>query len=262
MKIRLNPKQQVDLIPELADLIKHPPDKDVIIRTLSRKLANDQPLIQGDLVIAGKDTLSEHPRAVQYPVHFRKTYYPVSFHPPATLEYNKQEEIAPILDLPPPIGADTNCFRSCFLSGIPLAKLSPFGVDPEVTNLQIAEKTDPGKLIGLWKLLADLYKQIEQLHKAGFVHGDLFLHNVIVSTSPVKLYLIDFALAVRKEETDNWDKLCKNDLSEVYRHALWVQAGLGIQTEEPGPSALDTAEKLLPDSYSACLEKIDRHSLL
>ncbi|MDF1755045.1 MAG: hypothetical protein P1U89_19810 [Verrucomicrobiales bacterium] len=264
-KIALNPNQKVELIPELAALVEKPPDHDVVIRSLSKKQVNDTPLIQGDLVIAGKDTLGNYPEAAQYPVHFRKTYYPTSFHPPATIEYEKHRKIAEILTVAPVIGAEPNSFRSCFLSGIPLDRLTPFGIEPLSRNLDIAEQTDPARLIGLWNLLVKLDDQLKRLHSRGFAHGDLFFHNIIITKSPIDLVMIDFALAIERsadQSDEEWLAKCRPDREELERHALWVQAGLGPQPDELGTVSIAHAEVTLSDDAGKCLDKIRDHSFL
>ena len=55
--------------------------------------------------------------------------------------------------------------------------------------------------IGLWRLVEVLHGQVTALHRAGLVHGDLFLHNVIVSTSPIGVYPIDFEHAADRAES-------------------------------------------------------------
>lgn len=265
MPVSLSPRHHAQLIPELAYLITSPPDHDMVIRTVSRKLSNGMPLIQGHLVIAGKDTLDAYPLARSFPVHFRKTYYPTAFHPPATLEFAKHEKISTIIDVPPPIGATRNCFRSCFIPGIPLSRISPFGVEPQDQNLAVAARTDAGLLIGLWSLLEQVERQLRALHERGMAHGDLFLHNVIVSRSPIAICLIDFEQAIERkmDSTDEeWSKIVFRDLEEVLRHALWVQSGLGGQPGSLGDRSRAHAGELLGPVAERCLQTIEEHSTL
>lgn len=265
MSVALSPAHHAQLIPEFEYLIHSPPDRDMVIRTVSRKLSNNLPLIQGHLVIAGKDTLEAYPLARTYPVHFRKTYYPTAFHPPATLEFAKHEKISRLIDIPPPIGATKNCFRSCFIPGIPLSRLSPFGVEPIEQNFGLAERTDPGLLIGLWHLLTQVASQLATLHTHGIAHGDLFLHNVIVSRSPVAVCLIDFEQAIERSSDTNddaWAETVFRDLEEVRTHALWVQAGLGAQPGPLGEESRLHAARLLGPAGPRCLQIIEEHSTL
>lgn len=265
MSVTLSPRHHAQLIPEFQYLVNSPPDHDMVIRTVSRKLSNDMPLIQGHLVIAGKDTLQAFPLAQTYPVHFRKTYYPTAFHPPATLEYAKHEKISRLIDVPPPIGATKNCFRSCFIPGIPLNRISPFGVEPLEQNLGVAERAAPGLLFGLWHLLEQVETQLSTLHRNGMAHGDLFLHNVIVSRSPIAVCLIDFEQAIERNSdmTDpEWAEIAFRDLEEVFQHALWVQAGLGAQPGSLGERSRSLASELLGSAATRCLQVIEEHSTL
>ena len=265
MAVALSPHHRAQLIPEFAYLVQSPPDHDVIIRTLARKLSNGLPLIQGDLVVAGKETLAAYPAAQTYPVHFRKTYYPTAFHPPATLEFAKHEKISGMIDVPPPIGATRICFRSCFIPGVPLSRLSPFGLEPLEQNLVLAAKADPGAMIGLWHLLEQVEAQVSTLHRHGIAHGDLFLHNVIVSRSPIAVCLIDFEQSIERGEglsDADWAERELLDLEEVFRHSLWVQSSLGAQPGALGERSRQFADRLLGPVASRCLQVIEEHSTL
>jgi serine/threonine protein kinase len=265
MLVALSPHHHADLIPELAYLVNSPPAHDLVIRTLARKLSNGTPLIQGDLVLAGRDTLDAYPLAKTYPVHFRKSYYPTAFHPPATIEFERHQKISQIIDVPPPIGATRNSFRSCFIPGVPLSRISPFGLEPLEQNLAISAKIDPGHLIGLWFLLERVEREVTVLHQKGMAHGDLFLHNVIVSRSPIATCLIDFEQAIECSESTSlgeWNMREQRDQEELFRHALWVQAGLGPQPGPLGEKSRAAADRVLGGSGARCLQVIDRHSTL
>ncbi len=263
MRIRLTPLHSADLAPEFAYLIDHPPEQDVTIRTLARKLSNDRPLIQGELVLAGKPTRQRNERAREYPVHFRKTYFPGAFHPPATREFELHEEAAALIDGYPPIGATSNSFRSCYIPGIPLSRISPFGVEPLEQNVALAERCEVGRLLGLWRLLEETAQLLCRLHEGGMVHGDLFLHNVVVSKSPIGVHLIDFAQAQRREDgQDDWTGRCRSDFAELCRHALWTQCGLGGQSGFLGEISREGASEWLGDSARHCLGKIEAQGTL
>lgn len=222
----------------------HAPQQDVIIRTIARKSANSQPLIQADLVIASQQTRMDFPQAQKYPVHFRKTYYPTAFHPHPDLEFAKHQQASEILDIPPPIGSTWREFRSCFIPGQMLSKLTPFGVEPPMANLKIAREANPACLIGLWRVLEEVYAQVTALHLSGMCHGDLFLHNVVIPHAPIGVYLIDFEQALvldEMEDKSKWEAACQDDLSELLKHAIYVQCGLGLQA---GPLAT-TSQKFL-----------------
>ena len=243
-RVRVTPVHEIELQEALAPLIAHPPEHDFVMRRLSEKLANGEPLIQGELVIAGKDTLDRYPLAREYPVHFRKTYYPTCFHQDPVQELHRHQRAAEILPIPPPIGCTRTSFRSCFLPGHPLDKLAPFGLEPPDANLRVAEEMPIAARIGLWRLFEVLHGQITALHRAGLVHGDLFLHNVIVSTAPIGVYPIDFELAVERAETatdEAWRELCEQDLLELRRAAAYLLCVLGPQ---PGELAAEIGTRL------------------
>jgi hypothetical protein len=235
------------LSPSYSAWLEHPPSEDQIIRTVARKMAGGQPLIQGDLVVAGRETRSRWPLANRFPVHFRKSYYPTCFHQDPAIEFRHHTRAAEILGLPQPIGAARTTFRSCFIPGRPWTALSPFGVEPLESNIAIARSTKKLVLAALWKLLGEIHQQVIALHENGLAHGDLFLHNVIVTNAPLRVYLIDFELAVDRgdEETseEKWRNACSADLTEILKEAICIQCGLGPQDD-----ALATeAKRALPD---------------
>lgn len=242
--IALSPYHEIELPEAYRHWAEHAPQQDQVIRTLSKKLANGQPLIQGDLVVAGRESRETWPLATQYPVHFRKTYYPTCFHQHPDIEFRHHEKAAQLLDVPAPIGATRTSFRSCFIPGDSLRKLSPFGVEPIDANIAIAEKLDHLHLIGYWRLLEEVYGQVTRLHEGGLAHGDLFIHNVIVSLAPVGIFLIDFELSVDRDEAgdeEKWEKAVREDFREILLEAVCVQCGLGIQA---GPLAEHSLEEL------------------
>ncbi|MFK5920779.1 MAG: lipopolysaccharide kinase InaA family protein [Verrucomicrobiota bacterium] len=262
--IELSPYHQIELAPAWEALRDNPPDRDQVIRTLSRKMLNDQPLIQGDLVYAGRDTKAEFPLAEKYPVHFRKTYYPGAFHKPPQQEFDHHLQISQILDVPAPIGATKKVFRSCLIPGIPLNKLCPFGVEPLEHNIALAEEQNTTSLMGLWHLLETLDQQISKLHAAGLAHGDLFFHNVIVPSSPIGVFLIDFELAVEKNKVSEeiWQKACQSDLEELQRNAVYLQCVLGKQTGPLAEKSLSRLDTLFTNTASRFQKAVDRHSFL
>lgn len=262
--IELSPYHQIELAPAWEALKDNPPDRDQVIRTVSRKMLNDQPLIQGDLVYAGLDTKAEFPLSEKYPVHFRKTYYPGAFHKPPQQEYDHHLEISKILDVPAPIGATKNCFRSCMIPGTPLNRLSPFGAEPLDRNIPIAEEKDTTSLMGLWGLLETAHDQITRLHAAGLAHGDLFFHNIIIPSSPIGVFLIDFELAVEKQETSEeaWAKACHSDFEELLQSAVYIQCGLGKQVGSLAEASLSRLDELFGDGAPRFQKAVDRHSLL
>lgn len=259
--IQVSPTHQIELDEALVRLFEHPMEHDYVVRRLSLKSVNGEPLIQGELVIAGKDTLAQYPLAKEYPLHFRKTYYPICFHQNPEQEFDNQLAASQIIDVPPPIGSTRTTFRSCFLPGTPLNRMSPFGVEPEDRNIQIATETSPATSIGLWYLLAGIYRQVLILHEHGFAHGDLFLHNVIVSPTPISTHLIDFEQAVHRGDEmsdDQWQEKRHADLLETFKHAIYLQCSLGPQQDELGVASLGALEKVVgdPDRFQRAIARM------
>lgn len=248
-RVRVTPVHAIELNEALVRLVEQPPEHDFVMRRLSEKLANGEPLIQGELVIAGKDTLDRYPLAQEYPVHFRKTYYPTCFHQDPGEELRRHQRAAEILPIAPPIGCTRTSFRSCFVPGHSLDKLAPFELDPPDANLRVAEEMPVAARIGLWRLFEALHDQVAALHRAGLVHGDLFLHNVIVSTSPIGVYPIDFEHAADRAETasdEAWRELCEQDLLELRKAAAYLLCVLGPQPGELAAGIGARLEDLFP----------------
>ena len=241
--------------------LEHAPQQDQVIRTLAKKIANGQPLIQGDLVVAGREARETWPLAAQYPVHFRKTYYPTCFHQHPDIEFRHHEKASRLLDVPAPIGSTRTSFRSCFIPGDSLRKLSPFGVEPIDANIAIAQELDHLHLIGYWRLLEEVYDQVVRLHEGGLAHGDLFIHNVIVSLAPVGIFLIDFELSIDRDEIDDeekWEKAVREDFRELLLEAVYVQCGLGIQKGSLAEHSLAELESLTESAHGRFVRALQR----
>ncbi len=84
-------------------------------------------------------------------------------------------------------------------------------------------------LIGLWRLVEDVFEQIEKLHSQRFWHGDLELHNVVVCTGPIQTFLMDFGSSDRAFSGPEtiWERRRSRDLFELLRLAIYLQCGLG-----------------------------------
>ena len=198
-RVPLSPLHSIELAEGLSHLLTKPPEKDFPLYSIARKTSPDgRELVHSELVIAGKRTRKTYPLAEQYPVHFLKSYHPWSFHGDPGIEFENNRAAAQILGTPEPIGFDSNSFRATFMPGKPLSKLSPFtNIEPPHRCLGIAQETDPASLIGLWRLVEEVFEQIEKLHSERFYHGDMELHNVVVCTGPIQTFLVDFESSER-----------------------------------------------------------------
>lgn len=249
--VPLSPFHQIDINESLRYLLDEPREKDFSLRTIAHKMGPDgRELVHMDLVVAGKASRAAFPLAQRYPIHFVKTYQPWSFHGDPKVEYENHLAAAAILKSPEPIGYDATSIRSAFLPGRPLSRLSPFtDVEPQERCLGIAEQTDPAALVGLWKLAEEAFAQIEALHARNFFHRDMELHNLIVCTAPVRVFIIDFESAERdfKGTCEEREQLRLMDLAELLRLAIYIQSGLGRQE---GPLA-DAAREALPKLFRA-----------
>jgi serine/threonine protein kinase len=200
--------------------------------------------MSAELVIAGKETLDRFPRAREFPLHFRKTYFPASFHGDPQVEFDKQTRAASLIACPEPIGWSPLSFRSCFLPGKPFSRISPFGLEPEENNIQVARELPLATAAGLWHLLEQAFQLLQKLHAGGFLHGDTELHNLIVCSSPLEVLLIDFENAKERESLTEpqWEKARAADLKMLLREAVFLQCALGPQTTEMAALAWESME--------------------
>lgn len=245
----VSPTHSVRLAQEYHHLILKPPGTDFVVRTLVHRKAGDLPLMTAALVIAGAETRQSYPLAETYPLHFRKTYFPASLHGDPQVEFDHQSRVSELLPVPPPIGWSPLSFRSCFLPGKPYNRVSPFGLEPEEANIQTAVDLPFPAAAGLWHLLNQAFHHLSKLHGAGYVHGDMELHNLIACHSPLEVHLIDFENSRERGGLSDaeWSKLCKQDLRAILREAVFLQCGLGRQT---GPMA-EAAEAQMDSLFTA-----------
>ncbi|MES2572401.1 MAG: lipopolysaccharide kinase InaA family protein [Verrucomicrobiota bacterium] len=245
--IPVSPRHAVKLAPEYCHLIERPPGSDYVVRTLVHRKVGGMPLMSAELVIASLETRARYPLAATYPLHFRKTYFPASLHGDPQIEFNRQSRASELLSLPPPIGWSPLTFRSCFLPGKPYSQLSPFGVDPEENNVRLARELPLAAAAGLWLLMERAFAQFQTLHRAGIVHGDAELHNLIVCPAPLEMLLIDFENAVeRTAEIDEaaWKKRTMADLALILRESIFLQCTLGLQSGALAECAWEQMEHL------------------
>ncbi len=228
----VSPRHSLQLADAYDHLLSSPPAHDYVIRTLARREANGLPLMAAELVIAGHDTRLAHPLTQQYPVHFRKTYFPGRLRADPRKEYDNHLIASRLIAIPEPLGCTAATFRSCFLPGRPFNRVSPFGAEPEESNIRIAQELSLAAAAGLWRLLEEALALFQNLHAGGLAHGDAELHNLIVCGAPLEVLLIDFENSVAKEElpdADAWEAKCLADLQFILREAIFVQCALGPQ---------------------------------
>src|SRR6476659_6668455 len=102
--IRVSPRHTVRLAREYVGLVERPPQKDFVVRTITRREANGLPLMSAEIVIASRETRERHPLAATYPLHFRKTYSAARLHGDPETEFECQTVASQHIPVPPPIG--------------------------------------------------------------------------------------------------------------------------------------------------------------
>lgn len=267
--VPLSAFHHIEVAESLRYLLEEPREKDFSLRSIARKVGPDgRELVQMEMVIAGRETRSAFPLAQRYPIHFIKRYHPWSFHGDPQVEFDNHKAAAAILGAPEPIGCDANSIRSSFLPGRPLSRLSPFtDVEPQERCLGIAQQADPAALIGLWKLAEEAYRQVSALHAKNFFHRDLELHNLVVCTAPVRVFLIDFESAERDFHGSDAEReeLRMRDLAELFRLAIYLQSGLGRQEGALAEASLAALPQLFRagslSTFSSRLEDADRRAV-
>ena len=257
--ISVSPTHHVRLAQEYHHLIRTPPGNDFVVRTIALRKAGDLPLMSAQLVIASAETRHTFPAAETYPLHFRKTYFPASLHGDPQIEYQRQLRASELLPVPPPIGWTPLTFRSCFLPGMPFHRFSSFGLEPEEANIQRALELSLAAAAGLWLVLEQAFQHVSTLHRAGFVHGDLELHNMVVCPSPLQVHLIDFENARDRGDSSDaqWEGLCAKDLRLILREAVYLQCALGEQAGPLATASLSRIESLFehPNRFKRAIHR-------
>jgi hypothetical protein len=229
--VQVSSKHSVALNEDYRHMMEKAPREDFVVRTLARRKAGNTTLMMGELVIAGAQTRENFERAALFPLHFRKTYYPGKLHGDPQLEFDRHKLASELIGVPAPIGSTPNSFRSCFLPGVPLDRLSTLGAEPQESNILIAQKLSLPEASGLWQLTERVYKLIDLLHAEGICHGDVHLHNLIVCPSPLEVLPIDFELAIVRESQseEEWGRACRADQQYLLQFAVYLQCCLGHQ---------------------------------
>jgi hypothetical protein len=256
--IAVSPRHGIRLAEELHGIIQKPQRRDFVVRTLVKRMANGLPLMSAEIVIAGAETRSEFPLAAEYPLHFRKTYFPGRLRGDPKDEFERQSEAAALIGVPPPIGHGEAVFRACLIPGKPYLALTPFTAEPEERNLRPARELSLTAAAGQYLLIADAYALLLRLHEGGLVHGDTVLQNFIVCPSPLEIVPIDFEASQRRDafDAEGWQRACEADLDPLLREALLIQCALGPQTDALAEHARRRADKLFrsPERFLAAIE--------
>jgi hypothetical protein len=179
--IQVSPNHFVGLNEDYLPMLERPPRSDFVVRTLASRTAGDTPLMSGDLVIASVDTRKRFPLANEYPLHFRKTYFPGRLHTDPRIEFDHHTLASTLIDVPAPIGHTRSTFRSCLLPGTPLNRLFELGVEPDERNCDIAQALDLATAAGLWYLAEGALRAITLLREGGLCHNDAHWHNFTVT---------------------------------------------------------------------------------
>lgn len=250
--VRVSPRHHVSIDETYLSMVKRAPSEDFVVRTLAKRMAGELPLMSGDLVIAGAATREAYPLAAEYPLHFRKTYYPGRLHGDPCLEFDRHSLASALVDLPKPIGCARTTFRSCLLPGRPLDGLSGLGTEPDGSNIASARALGLDSLAGLWQLTEEAFAIVEALQAGGMTHGDAHLHNFMVCPSPLEVLPVDFERALVRDEctTDQWELRCAEDRRYLLRHAIFLQCGLGRQRGVLADAALASVDTLVQPAAS------------
>lgn len=262
--IEVSPRHAVTLGDDYLALIESAPQQDFVLRTLARRMVGDMPLMSGDLVIAGRATRERFPLADKYPLHFRKTYYPGQLRGDPQGEFERHTSASELIGIPPPIGHGDGTFRSCLVPGRPFDRVSPFGSEPEESNLKHADDLSLAAASGLWLLAEQIFVTLTALQAAGMTHGDAELHNFIVCPSPLEVVPIDFDMAVLREtlSEDDWQQRCARDLEPLLKLAVFLQCALGVQPGALAELALARMDTLLQRGCAFRAAIRDRSRLL
>jgi hypothetical protein len=154
-------------------------------------------------------------------------------------ELELHELASTLVDVPPPIGSTPNSFRSCFLPGTPLNRLTSLGTEPDESNIGLAQELSLATAAGLWRLAEDAFGLLTRMQQGGLAHGDAHLHNFIVCPSPLEVLPIDFEIGVLKGSVSEevWEERCQADRHHLLKLAVYLQCALGRQR---GPLAQES----------------------
>jgi hypothetical protein len=229
--IQVSPRHHVALSEDYLPMIDKAPREDFVVRALARRKVGVMTLMMGELVIAGAATRDQFELAGVYPLHFRKTYYPGQMHGDPRTEFELHERASHLVDVPPPIGSTPNSYRSCFLPGTPLDRVSSLGTEPDESNIGLARALSLASAAGLWRLAEEAFDLLTRMQEGGLAHGDAHLHNFIVCPSPLEVLPIDFEIGLLRDEVSKevWQQRTQADRQHLLKLALYLQCALGRQ---------------------------------
>ena len=256
--IQVSPNHYIGLNEDYLPMIERPPRSDFVVRTLAKRTAGDMPLMSADLVIASVETRDRFPLANEYPLHFRKTYFPGRLHADPRVEFKHHTLASTLIEVPAPIGHAHNTFRSCLLPGTPFNRLFELGVEPDERNIDIAQELELSAAAGLWLLAERALNTLMKLQDGGLCHNDAHWHNFIVCRAPLAIIPIDFERAVNRDsvEPEVWKKHCRADLHQLLRLGVYLQGALGRQRGPLGQQSLDRLDELVrpPDTFRRAID--------
>jgi hypothetical protein len=259
--VLVSPRHSVRLAREYVTIVEKAQRRDFVVRTIMKREAGGVPLVTAEIVIAGEETRAAHPLAREYPLHFRKTYFPGRLHGDPKDEFDRQKRASELIGVPPPIGHEPTVFRTCLLPGQPYSALSPFHSEPVEANIPKAQKLGLAEAGGLWLLAERAVADLERLHAGGLSHGDTELHNFIVCPAPLEILPIDFEGAAERAgmSDEDWAARVQKDLDPLLRHAVLLEVNLGPQTGRMAELARARVDALFKDA-KRFLREIERRS--
>jgi hypothetical protein len=245
--VAVSPSHTVRLASGYLHLLDRAPQSDFVVRTIERREVEGLPLMSAEIVIASRATRERHPLAHEYPLHFRKSYFPGRLRVDPAIEFERTASAAACIRAPLPIGFERGVYRSCLVPGTPYRRLSPFDFEPEESNIPRAVDLPLATAAGLWRLLEEAYAEVMALHAAGIAHCDLELQNMIVCPSPLEVVLVDFERAILRDSVDavTWEQRCRDDALTLLRDGVLLQVSLGRQRGE----FAEQARARIPDLF-------------
>jgi hypothetical protein len=257
--VQVSPRHWVTLGEDFLGMIDTAPREDFVVQTLARRKAGTVTLMMGELVIAGAATRATFEGAREFPLHFRKTYYPGRLGGDPREEFRLHALASSLIPVPHPLGATRDTFRSCLIPGVPLNRTCDLGVEPDPRNIEIARELSLAAAAGLWKFAEETLQLIDKLQAGGLSHGDTHLHNFIVCPSPLEVIPIDFEIAKAKEDcnAETWEARCAAEREHVFKLAIYLQSALGRGQGPLAERSLEVIEQLVtsPKLFQQAIEE-------